>query len=363
MKILILSDPNSIHTIKWVRGLAKEGIDIFLFGLGRLMVDSYLELRNVKVVCFDNNVNRIGGIKKLKYLAALSKVKEVIHEFNPDILHAHYATSYGLLGALTKFKPFIISVWGSDVYQFPNKSLIHKFLLKYNLSMANLVLSTSKDMAEVTKQYTSRDVIVTPFGIDVVEFCPMIVGEERFGKGTIIGTIKSLEYIYGIDYLLDAFKLCLDKYPHLECKLVIVGGGSLENYYKEKAKAIGIFKSCFFIGKIKHEDVPYYHNLIDIPVFLSLHESFGVSILEAAACGKPVIVSDAGGLPEIVEDKISGFVVPAKNSYSAFLAIEKLLMDKTLRRRMGQKGRERVLKEYNWENNLNHMLEIYKKIL
>lgn len=134
MKLLLLSDPNSVHTIKWAKSLAQYGIDIIIFGLGDFIVNDYDDIKNITVKTLNETVTRDeGALSKLKYLKAIPTIKNIIKDFEPDIVHAHYASSYGLVGALSGFHPFVVSVWGADVFSFPLKSPIHKMMLKYNL--------------------------------------------------------------------------------------------------------------------------------------------------------------------------------------------------------------------------------------
>ncbi len=362
MKLLLLSDPNSVHTIKWAKSLAKNNIYILIFGLGDYSVEDYKDIPNIEVKTLNEEVTSSeSAFYKLKYIKALPIIKQIIKDFKPDILHAHYATSYGLLGALSGFHPFILSVWGSDVFSFPSKSFIHKMVLKYNLKKADKILSTSEIMAKETKLYTDKDIEITPFGIDILQFKPMKV-DSLFDKDDIvIGTVKTLEEIYGIEYLIRAFKILSDKYPLLPLKLLIVGGGNLETRLKDLARELNIENKTLFTGKVLFNDVPKYHNMLTVSVSISNSESFGVAIIEASSCAKPVVVSNVGGLPEVVEDGISGFIVPAKNPQKTASAIEKLILDYQLRKQIGKNGRERVKKLYNWDDNVNKMLKIYKK--
>ncbi|MDX4036281.1 glycosyltransferase [Aliarcobacter skirrowii] len=364
MKIILLSDPNSSHTIKWAKSLALNNIDIIIFGLGKFTVNDYDGIKNIQVKTLNQDINRNeGSFSKLKYLKALPILKQIIDDFKPDILHAHYATSYGLLGALSGFHPLLLSVWGSDVFSFPLKSPLHKMMLKYNLKKADKILSTSNVMAKETKLYTNKDIEVTPFGIDIEQFKPMEV-ESLFDKDDIvIGTVKSLEEVYGIEYLIRAFKIISDKYENLTLKLLIVGGGNLENCLKDLTKELEIENKTIFTGQVKYRDVVKYHNMLSISVFLSNSESFGVSVIESSACGKPVIVSNVGGLPEVVEDGVSGFVVPPRDPQKTAEAIEKLVLYKSLREQIGRNGRERVKRLYNWDENVEQMIRIYKELI
>ncbi|MEJ2618117.1 MAG: glycosyltransferase family 4 protein, partial [Ignavibacteriaceae bacterium] len=118
-----------------------------------------------------------------------------------------------------------------------------------------------------------------------------------------------------------------------------------------------------FTGRIPSEKVAAYYNQMDVAVFLSKNESFGVAVLEASACGLPVVVSDVGGLPEVVENNITGLIVEKENHLAAAEAIEKLLLEPDLRNKMGANGRKRVEKFYNWDDCVDQMINIYSDIL
>ena len=369
MKVLLLSDAHSIHTVKWAKSLSKKGIEIAVFSLNfnENEANPYQNDINVKVYyCVDKNAKkRSSGFAKLSYLSALPALKKAISEFKPDIVHAHYASSYGLLGALSGFHPYIISVWGSDVFDFPDISFLHKAVINYNLFKADRILSTSKVMAVETGKYTDKEVIVTPFGIDLDKFKPLNVNSLFNDKDIVIGTIKTLEEKYGIEYLIKAFAIVKNKYHNLPLKLLIVGDGSLSENLKKLVHDLNIEDETVFTGKIAHELVPVYDNMLSVSVSVSVSnsESFGVAIIEASACGKPVVVSDVGGLPEVVENGVTGIVVPPRAPEKTAEAIEKLVLDEKLRKQMGEAGRKRVAKFYDWNKNVEQMIEIYKGLI
>ncbi len=368
----MLSDGSSIHTKKWVLSLLKEGVTIHLFSLKDFDRREY-EVHGDKFSCtVIDTASRKGylfGLSKISYLKVLPELKKVITSFKPDILHAHFASSYGLLGALTGFHPYIVSVWGYDVFDFPEKSFLHKMVVKHNLKKADKILSTSNVMAKKTSSYTDKDITVTPFGIDVDIFGKVKGSRNELtpfnDEDIVIGTVKLLEVKYGMEYMIEAFAGLTKKHPLKPLKLLIVGGGSNEHNLKKLCRDLGVEEKTHFAGMVPHSDVPKYHSIIDIYCALSIYdsESFGVAIIEAGACGKPVIVSDAGGLPEVVKDGETGFVVPRKNSEAAFHAMDKLVSDSGLRKKMGLAGRKRVESIYNWKDNVFQMIEIYKSIL
>jgi len=143
--------------------------------------------------------------------------------------------------------------------------------------------------------------------------------------------------------------------------LLIVGKGSQENILKSLTIKLGIQDDTVFTGFINYDKVPEYHNMLDIGVFASIEdsESFGVAVLEASACAKPVIVSNVGGLPEVVEDGKTGFVVEKQNPEILAKALLNLVDDEELRIQIGQNGRNKVILQYSWTESVNKMLAVY----
>ena len=261
MKICYLSDANSIHTKKLCYFFRDKGYDVSVISLN----DG--EIEGVKVYSMSLKIKNVSNtISKIRYLKNVAKIKRLVKEINPDILHAQYATSYGLIGSLVNYKPYILSAWGSDVYDFPKQSVIHKNIVKYNLKKADLLLSTSKVMAEETKKYTDKDILITPFGVDINKFKPN--KKDKKSNEIVIGTIKTLEEKYGIEYLIKAFHILTNKHKNLNLKLKIAGKGSKENELKALCKDLKIEDKVEFLGFLHPDKVPDTLNDFDIAVFL-----------------------------------------------------------------------------------------------
>jgi glycosyltransferase involved in cell wall biosynthesis len=364
MRILILADPAAAHTIKWVNSLKARGIDIYLFGLGDYNPGDFINDINIETLGVSEKVRdrSDGAFSKVIYLLAIKKIKKIISQYKPNILHSHYASSFGLLGALTGFHPYIISVWGSDISTFPS-SLFRSRLLKFVLSRADQILSTSRAMREQTKTFTEKEILLTPFGIDTEKFSPKKVTRPFGENDLVIGTVKTLKEYYGIEFLIEAFHILKNKYPSERLKLLIVGGGDKMEYLKNLVLELGINADTFFTGYIRPDKVVDYHNMLDIYVAPSVRESFGVAVLEASSCCKPVVVSNVGGLPEVVDDEKTGFIVQRENPTRLAEAIEKLILNEQLRILFGENGRNKVIKEYNWTTSVDKMINIYESCL
>lgn len=364
MRVLVLGDINSPHIIKWGKGLLDRGAEICLFSLSGPTSEWFKPYSNFSYEVADDKNAELHGKKspfsKLNYLLSVSKIKRLIKQFKPDVLHAHYATSYGMLGAFTGFHPYIISVWGSDVYDFPQKGRIPRKVLSRNLNKSDLILSTGHMMAEETKKYTRNLMEVIPFGIDLERFSPRKVDSEK--TEIVIGTVKTLEPHYGIVHLIQAFKYANDRLPDQQLKLLIVGKGSQEQELKHLVDGLGLNDHTEFAGFVPYEQVESAYHRLDIYVALSEAESFGVAILEASACELPVVVSDVGGLPEVVKEGQTGFIVENKDYEAAGEQLIRLVEDANLRNDMGKRGRQWVKDHYIWEDCLDQMMAVYERM-
>lgn len=136
-------------------------------------------------------------------------------------------------------------------------------------------------MAEEIRKYTSRKIYITPFGVDISLFRQL--GKESDGVFTV-GIVKTLEYGYGIDILIDAFALFREKYSGINMKLRVVGDGSLREKLEKQAKDLGIGDDIIFEGRVQNHKLPEILSSFDVFVALSRSESFGVAVVEAMAC-------------------------------------------------------------------------------
>lgn len=365
MKLLFLSDLNNIHTKKWISALSQHNIEILAFGLSAPTDDFYIKYPNVKLI-YSNFTGLYGDSKlsKIKYLKVLPQLKKAYKTFKPDIVHAHYSTSYGLLGALLKHNPYLISVWGEDVFSFPRESKMKYILFKWILKKADYIFSTSEIMAVETSLYTDKKVEVVPFGVDMDFFKPISTVEKPKNDITI-GIVKTLEPKYGIKYLIEAFDIIKKKYNSYKLKLIIVGSGSKEEELKQQVKNLGLENQIEFTGRVDHHKVPEYFNKMDIVVVPSVKrgESFGVAAVEASSCEKAVIVSNIGGLPEVIINNKTGLLSEPKNSQDIADKISFLIDQPEKRFEMGKAGRFNVEEKYKWEDNVRLMITHYKQIL
>lgn len=358
MKLCFLSAASVIHTVRWVNAMVNQGHDVHL-----------MTMHDEKVDKLDRRVtiHRLNIPAPLGYYLNVLQAKKIIRKLQPDILHVHYASGYGTLSRLINYQPTLLSVWGTDVYLFPYESKQKEKILRKNLQAVDYLSSTSIDMKKQTEKFISHKPIdVVPFGIELNDFQP---GEKESRATILIGTVKKLEHVYGIDLLLKSVASLItflreNQMENLadQIRLQIVGEGPQRLELQALADELKIGAITEFVGLIPNEDVPEYLNNMDIFVALSRSESFGVAVLEASACEVPVVVSDVGGLPEVVDEGKTGYSLAADNTDQIVKRLAELVSDAEKRFEMGKAGREFVKEFYSWDKNVCEMEAVYSKI-
>jgi len=359
-RICYLANAANSHTKKWASHFAGRGYDVHIASLHPQRED----MPGVSVHYFGVKGRTQQSVPRWQYFLAAGPVRALLRRLRPHILHAHYATGYGLLGSLSRFHPYVLSVWGSDVLTFPKTSPLHRALVRFNLRRADYVCSTSRYMARLTQPYTTREVMLTPFGVDCEQFNEDGGDTHRDPTTITIGTVKSLETGYGIDYLVQAFAVLRRRPLPYRLRLLIVGEGPEHQRLERMAEALGIGPVTEFTGWVPHHRVPEYLRRLSVYAAPSVHEeSFGVAVLEASACGVPVVVSRVGGMPEVVQEGQTGFLVPPGDPVALADALERLVTSPELRRTMGAAGRRFVLERYAWDATARAVEDLYDRIL
>lgn len=350
MKVVILGENVSVHIQKWISAIAEdESINLHV-----ITFDRGVKFENVTyhyISLFTNT--------KFDYFLNIFKVKKFVNSIKPDILHAHYATSYGFLGAIINFHPFIITGWGADIFDSPKNPLM-KWLLKFSFKKADYLTVLTEVTRKEIKHLTNKPVSLIPFGVDLQKFRYIPRKENDIIR---IGTIRTLAEKYGVEYLIRAFALLRNKHKNIQ--LEIVGDGPLRLTLENLADELDVKDYVVFHGFVNqnNEFEKYFSLLTSMDVFTILSvldsETFGVAAVEACACGIPVIATNVGGLPEVVDDELTGIIVPPRNVEATAIALERLIEDQALRNELGKNGRKKVERLYDWKNNTALMIDLY----
>lgn len=357
MKVVLVAPQSIIHTVRWANAINKHVEELHLITLH--------DSNKKDLIDPDVIIHKLRFKAPLGYIFNIFEVQKLIANINPDIIHVHSCSGHGTMIALTNIKNYLLSIYGSDIYEFPNKNFINRQIIRFNLSRAGFLASTSNAMALETNKYTKREIYITPFGVDVKEFDNRRMPfQDKYEFR--IGLVKALRERYGIEHLIRAIpeldKMLRKNGSNIKLLVKIYGTGEQKDKLVRLVKELQLNDIIFFPGYVSNDEVSSILNEFDIVCIPSESESFGVSAVESMACERPVIVSDADGLKEVVVHGQSGIVVPRRNPEAIAVAIFSLLNDKEFAKKLGANGRKRVLELYDWEKNVKQMIDIYHEI-
>jgi len=364
MRIIFLSYMES-HSVKWVNALAERGHDI-VFVAQKNPINQPEKL-NKKI-----SVEELPIKGKIGYFLNAPFLRKIAKRYRPDIINVHFASGYGTMARLARLDHILLSVWGSDVYDFPYKSKLCFNIIKKNLLYADMIASTSHCMATQVKRIIEnrKEIFVPPFGVDVEIFKRK--NNNKNNNELVIGNVKVVSKKYGIGDLIDAFILLREELGSNDstCKIAeklrcdIYGDGNQRIELETKVNCMNLDGCIKFHGFIDHDMVPDALNNIDIFCATSVldSESFGVSVVEAQSVGLPVVVTDVDGFKEVVCPGVTGLIVPRGNVVAIKDALKELVLDETLRKTFGQNGRKRVLELYDFKKNVEQMEAAYREV-
>ncbi|MSN27151.1 MAG: glycosyltransferase [Geobacter sp.] len=227
------------------------------------------------------------------------------------------------------------------------------------------VSDTTRKFMEKKVRFKKTEMIYN--GVDIERFKPVSVKNVFFRKShgindddIVIGQTGSLINRKGVDLLLEAFASLTKNYNNLI--LVIVGDGSEKNELIELSHKLGVSDRIRFVGDVKNSEM-FYSHLFDINVLASREEAFPLTLLEGAACALPNVGSNVGGIPEIIDDGINGYLFEKESVPQLIEKLAFLINDQTLRKNMGESGREKMEKNFSLEKYSNNISNVIDKCL
>jgi glycosyltransferase involved in cell wall biosynthesis len=365
MRICYLADASSVHTRKWTGYFVEKRHDVHVISFE----DAKIEGVTVHVLKLPVLIRNATFPLKV---ASIYRIEMLIKKMEPDILHAHYVTNYGLFGALCDFNPFVITAWGSDILIVPESRLISaikRYIAAYTLRKADLITTDSVSSMKTIVDFgvDEEKVKLIVHGVDLKLFHPIENNEElkkelciRQNYQVVIST-RNLEPVYNVDTLIKAIPYVIDECPNTF--FLIVGDGILRRQLEELACKLGVAKNVRFVGSVSNREMPKFLGSSDVFVSTSLSDTRSVSLLEAMACALPVVVTDLDGNRECVKDGVNGALFPRGNFRELAEKIVYLLREKDIRRKFGVANRKIVEKEADYEKEMSKMEKSYKELI
>lgn len=304
--------------------------------------------------------------KRNCYLAARSCIRALSNSaVSFGLIHAHFLDN-GFIGATLKDldgKPLVVTAHGSDVYDLPFRDEWYRTLARYVLTKADYVITVcefnARKLVSLGVSFGKLRVVYNGYDEQVFRPMPLQDARKRLSlplKKKILLSVGSLDSVKGHSYLVDAMSIVLKK--RSDVILVIVGSGPLKAKLGETINSLGLSEKILLVGSKTHEEIPVWMNASDVFVLPSLSEGFPTVVPEAMACGKPIIATRVGGVPEAVFHEDLGTLVDPGDSKVLASAI----LD-VLEKRWKPETILRYAKRYAWSNLVEQILDVYREVL
>lgn len=322
---------------------------------------------------FGTYLNSYSMLASVLWLLLRTKIR-------PDVIHSHFAFPAGYVGVLLGRlfeKPVFITVHGYDIHTFAQVPAVTGYraytavaatreyalvrrATQYALQNCSLVIAVSKELRGwvIRLGIPPNKVVVVPDGVHVQKFQP----EDQVQARNAVGLPSDRKVVLYVGHLVDRKDVstlinAFARVVHQEhVLLVIVGDGPLRSKLEHEVRSLSLTDRVRFVGAKPHDEIPVWMNACDVFSLPTLYDTFGCVLLEAMACGKPVIATRVGGIPEVVENGTHGFLVePSDESQLANALLA------GLRRDWNPQALIAHAAQYSWDTVAAQLFEQYKK--
>ena len=386
-------DSAGIFIYHLAAGLAKKGIEVNVVAPGDWEADHFETWDNIHIYRFPYFLPRKyqqlgyrdGILSNLRNsrLAVAQVPSFVLAEFfyllyilkkkKIDLVHAHWSLPQGLLGIMAKYTlrvPCVTTLHGSDIFGLGHP--IFRSLNKLPIVYSDVLTANSRATAAMASIISGRDnARLIPMGVNPNQFQKtseiVDLRKKLQLNGEVILTVGRLIDLKGTDYLIKALVKVFFEFPR--AKAIIIGSGPRKNYLQNLARDVQLSENIVFIDKVSQSELVKYYSLADVFILPSIinqageTEGFGVVLLEAMACGLPVVGSDVGGISDIIQNEETGLLARQKDPQDLADKITRLLSDEVLRRKVIKNGHTLINTQFSWDVVADHFVEIYCEVL
>jgi phosphatidylinositol alpha-mannosyltransferase len=317
----------------------------------------------------DEHLKAVGRPLPIPYGGSIARIplspwlpvqtRKILREEQFDILHLHEPFAPLLcVSALAQSNSINVGTFHA-CHAKSRTYYVSQPVLKRWLKKLHGKITVSQAALNYVHKYFPGDYHIIPNGIDIERFSSEGARRNEFINGKLnILFVGRLEKRKGLGHLIDACALVKKELP--DFRLIVVGPGTrLRPGYQEQAKELNL-DNIVFTDYISNTQLPEYYRTADIFCAPATGgESFGIVLLEAMACGKPVVASNIEGYATVLSHNEEGLLVPKGDAASLAQALLSLLNDRALRETMGEKGKVKA-KKYSWENVAHQVMDYYK---
>lgn len=344
--LCLLGDANSPHTRRWALEMRARGWRVSLITARPEPLDG-VEQRILPPVR-----------RQADWLLRVGAARRHLRELAPDIVHAHYLTSYGYLAARCGRHPLVMTAWGSDLLVTPQRSPWMRWLTGWILRRADLVTGDSASLVEAARQFRPRaPVHEIHWGVERARFAPAPWADKH---GLQIVSLRAWEPNYHIATLIEAIALLRRRLPDMPLQLHLLGGGALEPALRAQVQALGMTQGVVFHGRLDDAGMAAVLARCKISVSVPASDATSVAMLESMACGLAVVASDLAANRQWIAPEL---LVPAGDAGALSNVLQRLAGDDGLMHRIGTRNAERMALEGDRRVQMDRIDRLYRQLL
>lgn len=359
IKICFIGPEGSIHLIRWLTALSEREHQVSYIGI---------ENPNIKNVTFIS-LPKI-SVSWIRWIVHVFLIRKHLKRIQPDILHAHYISTYGYYAMFSATCPWVLTAWGSDIYVHAKK-VKHRYLTRRAIKKSSYITGDSRDLIEsiqrIEKKSPPSDVI--NFGVDLTKFKPATEIEKKQLRvkyqleesDIVVLNFRRWDRHMGVLEFLDAFELSVAKNKNLKC--LLAGYGSYANQIKEKIYQSKYKDRILCPGQVDHQKLIDIIQLSDMMVSVPLTDATSVSLLESMACGLPIIATQLKSTMEWIQQDHNGILIHPIDVVQLSKALIDLAENKELRVKMGNLNRIIVQERADHNIMIQRMETVYQNLI
>lgn len=344
--LCLLGDATSPHVQRWAREMLQRGYRVSLITARPVPLDG-VAVRMLRPVR-----------RSFDWLFRVRETRRHLAELAPDIVHAHYVTSYGYLAARSGRHPLVMTAWGTDLLVTPHASPWMRWLTGWTVRQADLITGDSASLVDAAAAFRPRR---TPqeihWGVDLQRFHPVPWDQK---PGHQIVSARAWEPNYHIDTIIAAFALVRARRPQAPLSLHLLGGGSLENALRQQVQEAGLQGMVHFHGRLDDAGMARVLGDSKIAVSVPRSDATSVAMLESMACGLAVVASELQANRHWIT---APWRVPAAEATALAERLEALVTDDALAEHTGRQNADRIAREGDRAVQMDRMHALYQQLI
>ena len=344
--LCLLGDATSPHVQRWAREMLQRGYRVSLITARPASIDG-VTVRAIRPVH-----------RSLDWLLRVRETRRHVAELAPDLLHAHYVTSYGYLAARCGKHPLVMTAWGSDLLVTPGKSAWMRWLTGWILRQADLITGDSASLMSAVADFRPPGAAEEiHWGVELQRFHPAPWGHKQ---GSQLVSLRAWEPNYNIDTIIEAFALLQARLPGADLRLHLLGGGSLEGALRSQVHTAQLDNNVQFHGRLDDAGMTRVLGESKISVSVPSSDATSVAMLESMACGLAVVASELQANRHWIDAE---WLVAAGDATALAARLEALIANDAIAEQAGLQNAARIAQDGDRAVQMNRMHALYQQLL